>query len=106
MVLRNASMQMIRKVGRRNMSSEMSAKETLAMQKLYPGTRTSWFGVGEQTSESAWEKTKKKWFIVEAFPLFAAIGGGCSICFLHCMRHLFFSPDVSANEYSFYVSVF
>jgi len=66
------------------------------MQKLYPGFRTSWFKTpGDRSYNAGWGETKKRWFIVEAYPLFVAIGGGCGICFLHCMRHFMFSPDVS-----------
>ena len=64
------------------------------MEKLYPGHRGSWFGTPGDIQRT-WGDTKKKWFIVEAYPLFVAIGGGCGICFLHCMRHFIFSPDVS-----------
>jgi hypothetical protein len=73
------------------------SQEELQLQKLYPGFRTSWFKPpGDNRSYNAgWGETKKRWFIVEAYPLFVAIGGGCGICFLHCMRHFMFSPDVS-----------
>ena len=71
------------------------SQEELSMQKLYPGFRTSWFGNPGQY-QTTWGDAKNKWFIVEAYPLYAAIGLGCGVCFLHCMRHMFFSPDVSA----------
>merc|ERR1712146_739672 len=71
----------------------MSAEEELAMQKLYPGMRTTWFGTPGQY-QTTWADAKNKWFIVEAYPLYAAIGLGCGGCFLHCFRHLLFSPDV------------
>merc|ERR1711924_519048 len=76
------------------MSTAMSAEEELSLQKLYPGYRTSWFGTPGSKSGGTWKDTQNRWIIVEAYPLFAAIGLGCGVCFLHCMRHLFFSPDV------------
>merc|ERR1711939_6240 len=70
----------------------MSAEEELSQMKLYPGFRPSFFG--NPGENKTWGDTKARWVIVEAYPLFAAIGLGCGICFIHCMRHLFFSPDV------------
>merc|ERR1711934_2423 len=81
---------------RRGMATEISAEEQLSMEKLYPGTRSSWFGT--PTSQGTWDDTKKTWVIVEAYPLFAAIGGGLLICTAHCLRHLFFSPDVFLSK--------
>merc|ERR1711865_162214 len=78
---------------RRNMAS-MSPQEELSMQKLYPGFRDSWFGSPGQKGTGTWKDTQERWIIVEAYPLFAAIGLGCGICLAHCLRHLFFSPDV------------
>ena len=78
-------------------SGSMSSQEQLAMEKLYPGHRGSWFGTPGDIQRT-WGDTKKKWFIVEAYPLFVAIGGGCGICFLHCMRHFIFSPDVMVSK--------
>merc|ERR1719310_198721 len=92
MIMRSAAMAGVRRLQQpvmRQMSTSMPAA-----QKLYPGYRTSWFGEPGQTVRTGWDSTKKIWFIVEAYPLFAAIGLGCGVCFLHCMRHLFFSPDV------------
>jgi len=83
-------------VARRTMATAMSQEEDLAMQKLYPHMRTSWFGSPGQ--DASWEETKKIWVIVEVYPLFAAIALGCGICFAHCMRHLFFSPDVFMSK--------
>merc|ERR1711959_451999 len=80
----------------RMMSTTMPEAENLSMQRLYPMYRTSWFG--QPGASEGWEATKKTWVIVEAYPLFAAIGGGCLICFVHCMRHLFFSPDVFLSK--------
>jgi len=74
----------------------MSAAEELSMQKLYPGYRASWFG--EPGADQNWAGTKQRWVIVEAYPLFAAIGLGCGICALHLARHLFFSPDVFLSK--------
>lgn len=82
---------------KRMMATEaMPEAENVAMQRLYPMYRTSWFG--SPGGNNSWEATKKTWVIVEAYPLFAAIGGGCLICFTHCMRHLFFSPDVFLSK--------
>merc|ERR1711907_80537 len=101
-IIRNAAVASLRRsaVARRTMSTVMSEEENVRMQKLYPHMRTNWMGnVGaESNSSSAWEATKKKWIIVEVYPLYAAIGGGCLICFAHLMRHLFFSPDVFLSK--------
>merc|ERR1711959_830857 len=83
-------------VAARQMSTSMDKAEELSMQRLYPMYRTSWFG--EPDSKGTWDATRKRWVIVEAYPLFAAIGFGCMVCFLHCMRHLFFSPDVFISK--------
>merc|ERR1712072_328534 len=83
-------------VARRQMSTELSKEEDLAMQKLYPMYRTSWFG--EPGGKATWDDTWKRWWIVEAYPLFAAIGFGCLACTVHCGRHMFFSPDVFVNK--------
>merc|ERR1712146_500345 len=84
---------------RRQMATAMSKEESESMSRLYPLYRDSWFSKWDGTSNkgSDWKKT---WIIVEAYPLFAAIGFGCGVCFLHCMRHLFFSPDVMVNKSS------
>merc|ERR1712224_842686 len=79
-------------LARREMSTAIGKEEELAMQKLYPMYRSSWFG--EPGGKGTWSDTKKTWFIVEAYPLFAAIGMGLGVCTLHCARHMFFSPDV------------
>merc|ERR1711934_474548 len=101
MIMRSAAMAGVRRVQQpvmRQMSTSMPAAEELSLQKLYPGFRSSWFGEPGQTVRTGWDSTKKIWFIVEAYPLFVAIGGGCGICFLHCMRHFMFSPDVMVNK--------
>merc|ERR1712146_780417 len=54
--------------------------------------------MGEPGSKGTWSDTKKTWFIVEAYPLFAAIGMGLGVCTLHCARHMFFSPDVFISK--------
>merc|ERR1711918_93643 len=83
---------------RRNMATAMSEAEELSMQKLYPGYRTTWMGTPGGKSGGTWQQTKERWIIVEAYPLFAAIGLGCGVCFLHCFRHLLFSPDVFLSK--------
>lgn len=40
----------------------------------------------------------KTWNIVEAYPLFFAIGGGCGLCALHLTRHITSSPDVMVTK--------
>merc|ERR1711918_63874 len=100
-IIRNAAVAGLRRSGaisRRPMSTAMSPQEQLSMEKLYPHMRTSWFGTPGDMARQGWDSTKKTWVIVEAYPLFAAIGGGCLICFTHCMRHLFFSPDVFLSK--------
>merc|ERR1719158_1472879 len=84
------------KPGGSSMATEMSKEENLSMQRLYPLYRDSWFG--NPGDESGWGATKARWVIVEAYPLFAAIGFGCLVCFMHCMRHMFFSPDVFVSK--------
>merc|ERR1712072_110470 len=74
----------------------MSAEEELSQMKLYPGFRPSFFG--SPGENKTWGDTKARWVIVEAYPLFAAIGLGCLVCFMHCMRHMFFSPDVMVTK--------
>merc|ERR1711865_753588 len=96
-VARTPAIRSVVQPAKRMMSSEaMPEAENLAMQRLYPMYRSSWFGY--PGGNNNWEATKKTWFIVEAYPLFAAIFGGCLICFTHCMRHLFFSPDVFLSK--------
>merc|ERR1711998_276139 len=85
-------------VALRQMSTALSQEEKLSMEKLYPLYRDSWFG--SPGEGGTWEESRKRWVIVEAYPLFAAIGFGCSVCFIHCMRHLFFSPDVFVSKSS------
>merc|ERR1712167_63767 len=95
-IIRNAAALHLRRSGTRAMSTAMSAEENLAMQRLYPHMRTSWFGDG--TGGGSWDEARKRWLIMEVYPLFAAIGGGCLICTVHCLRHLFKSPDVMVNK--------
>eukprot|EP00658_Telonema_sp_P-2_P080135 TRINITY_DN790_c0_g1_i17.p1 TRINITY_DN790_c0_g1~~TRINITY_DN790_c0_g1_i17.p1 ORF type:complete len:110 (+),score=33.94 TRINITY_DN790_c0_g1_i17:90-419(+) len=38
------------------------------------------------------------WNVVEAYPLFAAIGGGLGLCAVHLARFSFKSPDVHINK--------
>merc|ERR1719174_1108932 len=38
------------------------------------------------------------WNVVEAYPLFAAIGGGCTLCACHLARFMIASPDVNVSK--------
>merc|ERR1712196_474503 len=76
----------------------MSSEEELSLMKLYPGYRLSFFGSPGDSTNMTGAQAKKKWVIVEAYPLFAAIGLGVGVCTLHCLRHLFFSPEVFISK--------
>merc|ERR1711934_599100 len=99
-ILRAAALAGVRRAPaplRRQMSTAMSAAEETSMQKLYPGFRPSWFGTPGSAKQETWTDTKNRWMVLEIYPLFAAIGLGCGICFLHCMRHMFFSKKNRQN---------